>query len=87
MHGCAYGIAVFDRVDGEAFNPNVALEVGYMLAMGKKVCLLKDKSIPKLHADLVGLVYREFDTYDPDTSIPDQIVGWLRDRDIIRTAT
>ncbi len=33
MHGCGFGIAVFERIEAEEFNPNVSLEVGYMLAL------------------------------------------------------
>jgi hypothetical protein len=41
MHGCDFGIAVFERLETEVFNPNVALEVGYMLGLKKPVLLLK----------------------------------------------
>ena len=44
MHACNFGIAIFDRITEEDFNPNVSLEVGYMLGMGKNVLLLKDKT-------------------------------------------
>jgi hypothetical protein len=39
MHACTFGIAVFDRVTEDDFNPNVSLEVGYMLGMGKNIFL------------------------------------------------
>ena len=44
MHGCGFGIAVFERIEREAFNSNVTLEIGYMTALGKPVLLLKDKT-------------------------------------------
>ena len=28
MHGCSFGIAVFERIQSDDFNPNVSLEVG-----------------------------------------------------------
>ena len=31
LHGCRFGIAVFERLVGDEFNPNVFLELGYML--------------------------------------------------------
>ena len=31
---------MFERLESERYNPNVALEVGYMMALGKPVCLL-----------------------------------------------
>ena len=43
LHGCGLGVAIFERIEEDAFNPNVALEVGYMMAMDKPVCLLKDQ--------------------------------------------
>jgi len=79
MHGCAFGVAIFERLEGDEFNPNVSLEVGYMLGLGKRVCLLKDRTLKGLHADLVGKLYREFDPQNPERSIPDQLDLWLRD--------
>ena len=83
MHGCAFGIAVFERLETEEFNPNVALEVGYMLGLRKQVLLLKDQTLKALHTDLVGKLYREFDPQDPQASIPGQIDGWLSDKGIV----
>ena len=53
MHGCGLGMAIYDRIDAETYNPNVALEVGYMFALRKPVCLLKDQTLATLPADLV----------------------------------
>jgi hypothetical protein len=61
MHGCGFGIAIFDRIEEEEFSPNVSLEVGYMMALGKDVCLLKDKTLETLQADLLGKLYKPFD--------------------------
>jgi hypothetical protein len=55
-------------------------EVGYMYALGKKLCLLKDHTFTALHTDLTGKLYREFDPYDPDGTIPSQLSRWLNDR-------
>ena len=44
MHGCGLGVAVFEQVEQKVFDPNVALEVGYMLALNKRICLLKEKN-------------------------------------------
>jgi DNA-directed RNA polymerase specialized sigma24 family protein len=33
LHGCGFGIAVIERLEEEHFNPNVSLEIGYMLAL------------------------------------------------------
>lgn len=83
LHGCGFGVAVFERLEQEDFNPNVSLEVGYMRALRKPVCLLKDKTMPTLHTDLVGKLYRAFDPQDPGGTIPAALDGWLRDKDIV----
>jgi hypothetical protein len=80
MHGCDFGIAVFDKIENESFNPNVSLEVGYMLALNKQVCLLKEKSLKALHTDLVGKHYRIFNINICDSSIDFEISQWLSDK-------
>ena len=83
LYGCGFGIAVFERIEAEDFNPNVSLEVGYMLAMKKPVCLLKDQTLKTLPTDLVGKLYKEFDPQDSDNTIPDEISKWLSDKGIV----
>lgn len=83
LYGCGFGIAVFERIEAEEFNPNVSLEVGYMFALKKPVCLLKDKTLKTLHTDLVGKLYKPFDPQDPIKTIPDEITQWLSDKGII----
>jgi hypothetical protein len=80
LHGCAFGIAVFERLESDEFNPNVALEVGYMFGLRKQVLLLKDQTLRALHTDLVGKLYREFDPQNPEDTIPAQIDSWLTDK-------
>lgn len=82
MHGCQFGIAVFERIEQEDFNPNIALEVGYMLALRKPVLLLKDKTLKHLQTDLVGKLYRPFDPQDPAATIPREVNRWLEDRNL-----
>jgi len=83
IYGCNFGIAVFERLETDDFNPNVALEVGYMRALKKPVCLLKDKTIKTLQTDLLGKLYKSFDPQDPANSMPTELEKWLRDKDII----
>ncbi len=78
VYGAGLGVAVFDRIESDAFNPNVALELGYMLALRKPVCLLKDKTLPALHTDLIGKLYRVFDPFAPELSITSAMRSWLR---------
>ena len=83
IYGSGFGVAVFERIEGDEFNPNVALEVGYMMALKKPVCLLKDKTIKTLQADLLGKLYKKFDTRQPNTTIPNKLSKWLVDKKII----
>lgn len=83
MYGCGFGISVFERIEEDEFNPNVSLEVGYMFALNKAVCLLKDRTLKTLHTDLVGKLYKSFDPQDPNKNIPDELTQWLSDKGII----
>jgi hypothetical protein len=80
MHGCDFGIAVFDRITEDDFNPNVSLEVGYMMGMGKDVLLLKDQTLKSLQTDLTGKLYKSFDTTEIAKTMPPQIDKWLTDK-------
>ena len=82
LYGCGFGIAVFERIEDEEFNPNVSLEVGYMFALRKPVCLLKDETLKTLHTDLIGKLYKDFDPQDPVKTIPIKISQWLSDKRI-----
>lgn len=79
MLGCPFGIAVFEEIDEREFNPNVALELGFMLALGKRCLVLKDQRMPRLPTDIVGRLYRAFDTYDISPTLGPAVQGWLRD--------
>lgn len=83
LHGSDFGIAVFERIQQEDFNPNVSLEVGYMLGLKKPVLLLKDQTLQTLQTDLVGRLYRSFNTLDPANTIPPPIERWMEDKGII----
>jgi hypothetical protein len=80
IYGCAFGVAILEGIEGQTFNPNVALEIGYMFALRKDVCLLKDKALKTLHADLVGKLYRPFDPQDPMGTIPVGIRKWFAEK-------
>lgn len=83
LHGCGFGIAVYERIDTEEPNANVGLEVGYLMAMNKPVLLLKDKTVKTLHSDLAGKLYKPFDPHDPEGTIPNQLTRWLEDNGIV----
>jgi hypothetical protein len=83
LHGCSFGVAVFERIESEEPNANVGLEVGYLMALGKPVLLLKDRTLPQLHTDLAGRLYKTFDPHDPEGTIPDQLSKWFKDHGIV----
>ena len=82
MHCCDFGVAIFDRVIKDDLNPNVSLEVGYMFGMGKKILLLKDKTLHSLQTDLTGRLYKPFDTSDIENTMPAHIEKWLKDQGV-----
>ena len=79
LHGCGFGIAIYDRIKTNEPNANVGLEVGYLLAMNKPVLLLKDSTLPTLQADLAGELYKTFDPHNPEETIPGQMRKWFAD--------
>ena len=60
-------------------NPNLSQEVGYMLGLQKKVCILKDKKLDKINTDLSSWIYQE---YTKDT-LEKQLVQWLKNNKFI----
>lgn len=83
LHGCGLGIAIYDRIETDTYNPNVALEVGYLFAMRKPVCLLKDQTLATLPTDLVGQLYDPFDPQAADGTIPPVLSKWLSDKGLV----
>lgn len=83
IYGCDMSVAVFERIEADKFNPNVSFEVGYMRALNKPICLLKDKTMSTLHTDLLGELYKSFDSQDPKGSIPPELEKWLMDNELI----
>lgn len=77
LTGCQYGIAVFEDVEQRDFNPNVSLELGYLMGRGKRTLLLKEKRLPRVPSDVVHRLYKEFDIFDIDTSINREIKRWI----------
>lgn len=79
-----YGIAVFEQINIPDINPNVSLELGYMLAQGKKCLLLKEKRVQALQSDLVGHLYKTFDSHHIKETVILAVRNWLKDLGIIK---
>lgn len=82
-HGASFGVAVFERMESEDFNPNVAFEVGYMQALGKEVCVLKDSLLDHLQTELIVKTWYPFDPKDLKKSIRSQVELWARGTGLI----
>lgn len=76
---CKIAVAVFEKNDQDNYNPNVALEVGYMLAKGNKVCILKDLNLKKIPTDLISKLYKEYDPNNIKKTIRKQLKSWIED--------
>ena len=83
IYGCGTAIAVFERIQGEIYNPNVSFEVGYMAGLNKPICYLKEKTLPKLQSDLVSKLYVEFDVSNIAESLRAGIYKWLKDKKLV----
>lgn len=74
---CHFGVA--EQVVETDYNPNVSLELGYMLAQDKRLLLPKERSLPRLPSDLVGHLYKESDGGNIAPTIAKASLDWLRD--------
>ena len=63
MMGCKYAVCVFEEIDEREFNPNVGIEYGFLRAMNRQVLLLKEQRVRTMPTDMVGKMYRSFDSY------------------------
>lgn len=77
LTGCKYGIAVFEDIDQRDYNPNVSLELGYLMGRGKRTLLLKEQRLPRLPTDVVHRLYKEFDMFDIQGSIDREVGRWI----------
>lgn len=78
MFCCKYGIAILENILADEFNPNVALEYGFMRALGKPTLLLKEKRF-KPRADILGTLWEEFDILNLEKSVSSAIDRWFND--------
>lgn len=84
MTCCKYGIAILeDRIANE-FNPNVAIEYGFMRALNKPVLLLADTGFRNLRADIIGTLREQFDITDINGSVDKPIITWLTELNLKR---
>jgi len=70
--GCCLGVAIAESRYRPEFNPNVAMEWGWMRGMGRPVIFLVEKGFA-LRADVEGIIREPFDWDDPDGTVPGAI--------------
>jgi len=80
---CKFGIAILEDRVADEFNPNVALEYGFMRALNKPVLLLADVGFRNLRADIIGTLQEKFDITDIKVTIKKPIETWLKEVDLI----
>jgi len=78
MWASRYGIAFLEDRSGGGVNLNLTIEVGAMLVTGRRLALLRDKSIARMPTNLVGKIYKPVDLELTD-QVSGAIHGWLRD--------
>ncbi len=79
IYACDFGIAIYENIIDNKHNPNVALEVGIMFGLGKKVCLLKQRGT-EMYSDITGKLYKEFDIQDIEETITSSLNKWVKDK-------
>lgn len=84
MWGCKYGVAFFEDRRGHGINYNLSIEVGSTIVLGRRVAILKDRTIDqgqkvkRLPTDLTGRIYKPIDLDDPDT-VREALTSWIKD--------
>ncbi|MFC2008068.1 hypothetical protein ACFLT0_00025 [Chloroflexota bacterium] len=76
---CKYGIAILEDRIADEFNPNVALEYGFMRALDKPTLLLADVGFRNLRADIIGTLREHFDITDIRGTIKKPVEKWLKE--------
>ncbi len=75
--GCATGIAIVEDHYRPELNPNVAMEWGWMRAMGRRVLFLREKDFAHGRADLGGLRAWDFEWAAPEPGVRSALNDWF----------
>lgn len=75
--GCARGVAIVEDRYRSELNPNVAMEWGWMRAMGKPVLYLVEEDFQHFRADTEGLISKPFTWAQPRDMVCDVVQTWL----------
>ena len=75
--GCSTGIAIVEDRYRPELNPNVAMEWGWMRAMGKRVHFLQERQFAHGRADFAGLRSWGFEWEGPEPGILTALSDWF----------
>lgn len=75
--GCKRGVAIVEDKYLPEFNPNVAMEWGWMRGMGREVLYLVEQDFQSERADTSGFLSERFSWNDPEADIDRAIKSWL----------
>ena len=84
MWACKYGVAFFEDRRGRGINYNLSIEVGSTIVLGRRIAILKDRTIDedqevqRLPTDLTGRIYKRVDLDEPDT-VRKALSAWITD--------
>jgi hypothetical protein len=78
MWACKYAIAFFEDRRDRGINYNLSIEVGSTIVLGRRVAILKDRTIERLPTDLTGRIYKAVDFDEPD-KVRDALAAWIKD--------
>ena len=70
-----YGIGLFEDRAREGINPNLVIEVGAMMMIGRRCALLRDQTVEQMPTDLVGRIYKPVD-FDDQTGVSEELHNW-----------
>lgn len=76
---CKQGVAILEDRAKDEFNPNVALEYGFMRALNRNVLLFADVGFRNLRADIIGTLREQFDITNISESVEPSLERWIRD--------
>lgn len=80
---CKYGIAILEDRIRDEFNPNVALEYGFMRGLNKPTLLLTDVGFRNLRADIIGTLRETFDITNIRDTIREPVEKWLEELELL----
>jgi hypothetical protein len=76
--GSRVGVAVFEEIERNQFNPHIALELGYMLAARRRCLMLKEQRLERPPTDVIGRLYGSFDMFNISATVGEQVSRWAR---------